>query len=248
MQVAESRREPNRFARSLFDGLPTRYDRLAELLSMGQNRRWRAAMVDAVAVSHPGSVLDVATGPGGVAVQLAQRTGAHVTGVDLTPEMLRQAARTVVRRRLPGRIALVQARGEQLPFPDATFDACTFTYLLRYVTDPGATVAELSRVVKPGGVLANLEFAVPAGLLWHPLWLLYTRLLLPLAGLAAGGREWFEVGRFLGPSISAHYRRYPLDWHVRAWEAAGLRDVTVRRMSVGGGLVMWARKPPAADG
>src|SRR5579875_1280007 len=116
---------------------------------MGQNRRWRAAMVDAVAVSDPGSVLDVATGPGGVAVQLARRTGAHVTGVDLTPEMLRQAARTVARRRLRDRIALVQARGEQLPFPDATFDACTFTYLLRYVTDPGATVAELSRVVKP---------------------------------------------------------------------------------------------------
>ena len=242
MQVAESRRRPNRFARQLFDGLPDRYDRLADVLSMGQDRRWRRAMVDAVASSSPTSVLDVATGPAGVALELAERTNAQVTGIDLTEEMLRAGVANVRSAGRAGRVSLLVGRGEQLPFADATFDALTFTYLLRYVADPAATIAELVRVVRPGAVVANLEFHVPPRPLWHPMWLLYTRVLLPAAGGIAGGREWFRVGRFLGPSISEHYRRYPTEWHVNTWRKAGIEDVEVRLMSLGGGLVMWGRK------
>ena len=234
--------DPNEFARRLFDGLPSRYDQLAEVLSLGQNQRWRRAMVDAVVDASPASVLDVATGPAGVALQLAARTGAKITGLDLTLEMLRAGAANVARSAHSRRVSLVAGRAEQLPFPDGTFDALTFTYLLRYVTDPGATVAELARVVKPGGVVAALEFHVPAGPLWHPLWLVYTRLVLPAAGYAAGGREWFEVGRFLGPSISEHWRRYPLSWQAEAWGRAGIVDVRWRVMSAGGGVVMWGTK------
>jgi demethylmenaquinone methyltransferase/2-methoxy-6-polyprenyl-1,4-benzoquinol methylase len=65
---------------------------------------------------------------------------------------------------------------------------------------------------------------------------------LPAAGWLTGGREWFEVGRFLGPSITDHYRRYPLDWHISAWRAAGIDEVRVRLMSLGGGLVMSGRR------
>jgi demethylmenaquinone methyltransferase / 2-methoxy-6-polyprenyl-1,4-benzoquinol methylase len=230
------------FARQLFDGLPDRYDRLAEVLSFGQNGRWRRAMVDPVAASRPAAVLDVATGPGGVARQLAARTEAHVTGVDITAEMLRRAARNLADDGGAPRITLLAGRAEQLPFPDATFDALTFTYLLRYVADPAATIAELVRVVRPGGMVASLEFHVPAGPAWRPLWWLYTRAVLPAAGYVTGGREWFEVGRFLGPSISQHYRRYPLDWHIGAWRDAGVTDVEAKTMSLGGGLVMWGRK------
>jgi demethylmenaquinone methyltransferase/2-methoxy-6-polyprenyl-1,4-benzoquinol methylase len=230
------------FARQLFDGLPERYDRLAEVLSLGQNGRWRRAMVDPVAADRPRSVLDVATGPGGVARQLAARTGAQVTGLDVTPEMLRRAARNVSGGPYRDRIDLVAGRAEQLPFPDRSFDALTFTYLLRYVADPAATIAELVRVVRPGGVVASLEFHVPAGPLWGPLWWLYTRAVLPAAGYATGGREWFEVGRFLGPSISQHYRRYPVAWQLETWRRAGVVDVQARVMSVGGGVVIWGRK------
>lgn len=242
MKVAESRRQPNRFARHLFDGLPHRYDRLAELLSMGQDARWRRAMVDPVVAASPTSVLDVATGPAGVALQLAQRSSAAVTGIDLTEEMLRVGVENIRRRARTDRVRLLVGRGEQLPFADATFDALTFTYLLRYVADPAATVRELVRVVRPGGVVANLEFHVPSGPVWHPLWLLYTRAVLPAAGYVTGGREWFDVGRFLGPSISEHYRQYPTAWHVDTWRDAGLNDVEVRLMSLGGGLVMSGRK------
>ncbi|HEY2044672.1 MAG TPA: class I SAM-dependent methyltransferase [Jatrophihabitans sp.] len=242
--LLRSRREPNRFARALFDGLPARYDRLAELLSFGQNGRWRSAMVDAIAGMDPPphQVLDVATGTAGVALLLDQRLAAQVTGVDITEKMLRRGRSRVAVRGKADRIQLLVGRAEALPFADNTFDALTFTYLMRYVADPAATMAELARVVRPGGQIANLEFAVPPNRLWRALWVFYTRLILPVAGLLTGGPEWFKVGRFLGPSISEHYRRYPVSWMQDAWREAGLESVTSRSMSLGGGLVMWGLK------
>jgi demethylmenaquinone methyltransferase / 2-methoxy-6-polyprenyl-1,4-benzoquinol methylase len=231
----------NRFARDLFDGLPDRYDRLAELLSFGQNGRWRAEMIGHV-IPADGVVLDVASGTAGVALQLAARSRARVAGVDLTEQMLRQGRRRVAAAGQRDRITLVTGRAEQLPFPDASFDALTFTYLLRYVRDPQGTLSELARVLKPGGMMASLEFCVPTGSLWHPAWWAYTRMMLPAGGMLLGGREWYRVGRFLGPNISAHYRRYPVAWTVEAWQKAGLADVGTRVMSLGGGLVMWGTR------
>jgi demethylmenaquinone methyltransferase / 2-methoxy-6-polyprenyl-1,4-benzoquinol methylase len=254
---------PNRFARDLFGPLPTRYDRLAEILSFGQNGRWRSAMVDHIvpAADGPaadgrtadggrerggdGVVLDVASGTAGVALQLEARRGVRVVGVDLTEEMLRQGHRRVAAAGRGQRVGLVTGRAEQLPFPDAHFDALTFTYLLRYVQDPQATLAELARVLRPGGTMASLEFCVPDGAVWGPAWWAYTRLLLPAGGLLLGGREWYRVGRFLGPNISAHYRRYPVSWTVQAWQKAGFTDVGTRIMSLGGGLVMWGTRAGA---
>jgi demethylmenaquinone methyltransferase / 2-methoxy-6-polyprenyl-1,4-benzoquinol methylase len=231
-----------RFARRLFSDLPDRYDRLAEWLSFGQNGRWRRAMVARVVPGQPQLVLDVATGTAGVALQLADRSPARVVGIDLTEAMVRRGRANVRAAGAGDRVQLVVGRGERLPFADATFDALTFTYLLRYVEDPEATLRELARVVRPGGVVANLEFLVPDRAFWRFWWWGYTRLVLPLAGAVTGGRSWFGVGRFLGPSISAHYRRFPLAWTVAAWRAAGLTDVGVQRMSLGGGLVMWGRR------
>jgi len=227
-------------ARELFAGLPRRYDLLAELLSFGQNRRWRRAMVDHAIAGAPPRVLDVATGTAGVATQLARRTHAHIIGIDLSEPMLRYGAGKVDRARLNGRIDLVLVTALQLPFPDGAFDALTFTYLLRYVDDVPATLAELARVVKPGGAIASLEFHVPPNRFWRMWWWLYTRMVLPLAGGLAG-RSWWNVGRFLGPSISQYYQRRPLPETVDAWAAAGIDDVGVRLMSLGGGLVMWGR-------
>ena len=247
---------PNRFARDLFDPLPARYDRLAEILSFGQNGRWRSAMVEKVLAPDGGGaadgggssdslILDVASGTAGVALQLEKRAGLRVVGVDLTEEMLREGHRRVASAGMGNRIGLIAGRAERLPFPDGHFDALTFTYLLRYVQDPQATLAELGRVLRPGGTMASLEFCDPAGTVWWPAWWAYTRLVLPAGGLALGGREWYRVGRFLGPNISAHYRRYPVSWTVRAWEKAGFTDVGARTMSLGGGLVMWGQRADA---
>ena len=240
MQLRASN-DPNRFARALFTGLPNRYDLLAEVLSLGQNRRWRQAMVDRIVPARPRRLLDVATGTAGVALRLTEQTDAFVTGVDLTEAMLRRGQANVAASAADGRVELLAGRAEELPFPDATFDAVTFTYLLRYVADPAATLRELTRVLKPASPMASLDFLVPRHSFWRWWWWLYTRVVLPVAG-SVGGRDWIAVGRFLGPNISAHYRRYPLGWTVEAWRDAGMTDVGVREMSLGGGLVMWGTK------
>jgi demethylmenaquinone methyltransferase/2-methoxy-6-polyprenyl-1,4-benzoquinol methylase len=243
-----ARSSTNRFAQDLFAPLPRHYDLLVDLLSLGQNRRWRRTMVDQVlhvdGVGPPNGsrlALDVATGTGGVASQLVERTSVDVVGIDLSEAMLRQAVDNMSRNGAAGRVVLTLGRAEQLPFPDESFDAVTFTYLLRYVDDPAATLSELTRVLRPGGHLASLEFCVPPNRFWRAWWWLYTRLVLPAAG-RAWGRGWYRVGRFLGPNISRHYARYPVSWHVDAWRKAGMTDVDTRLMSLGGGLVMWGRK------
>jgi demethylmenaquinone methyltransferase/2-methoxy-6-polyprenyl-1,4-benzoquinol methylase len=237
-----------RHARRLFSGIPANYDLLADLLSFGQNRRWRRTMVGraraglALMPTVRPRVLDVATGPAAVARDLARQVpGSAVVGIDQSPEMLGAGVALVRREGLDRRVRFVLGQGERLPFSDASFDAVTFTYLLRYVDDPGETLRELSRVLRPGGMLANLEFAVPTNPLWRWLWVLYTRAVLPALGRVVS-RSWFEVGRFLGPSISGFYRRYPLVEQLAMWRRAGVRGVRAKPMSLGGGIVIWGTK------
>jgi len=239
--MAVSRAE-NDFAVKLFRRLPERYDLLAEVLSFGQNGRWRAELVKHVIADDPPRVLDVATGTAGVAVAMARRSNAHITGVDVSEDMLAIGRQRVDAAGLDGRIDLEAARAEELPFAEGTFDAISFTYVLRYVGDPAATIGELARTLRPGGVMAGLDFFVPSNPFWHAAWWLYTRVVLPVAGLLLGGRAWWDVGRFLGPNISGHYRRWPLRRLLDAWDAAGMVDVRFRVMSLGGGIVMWGMK------
>jgi len=247
-----------RHALELFSGLGARYDTLSAVLSLGQDPRWRRALVSALAPAAGERVLDVATGTGMVAAELLAR-GCSVVGIDQSAEML-----AVARTRFAGvagggasdaggggsdpggaaRVRLIEGQAEALPFPDASFDALTFTYLLRYVDDPAATMRELARVIRPGGRIASLEFGLPP---WPPAraaWRLYTRAGLPVLGRLVS-REWGAVGRFLGPSIAGFYARHPLERIASYWRAAGLEDVRVRRMSLGGGVVMWARRSAA---
>jgi demethylmenaquinone methyltransferase/2-methoxy-6-polyprenyl-1,4-benzoquinol methylase len=222
-------------ARALFAPLGPTYDRNAALLSFGQDPRWRRFLVSRIEAGPRATVLDVATGTGAVARELLEQKGCTVVALDQSPEMLSEA-----RRRLPADVTLIEAHAEELPFPDATFDALTFTYLLRYVEDPAAVLRELARVVRRGGTIAGLEFAVPRGV-WRPLWELYVRVGLPAAGrvLSPG---WAEVGGFLGPSIRGFYDRYPEARLLELWWDAGIRDVRAHRLSLGAGIVTWGRR------
>ena len=231
--------ERKRNALALFAGLQDRYDLLSAALSFGQDPRWRRAMVAAVDAGPTERVLDVATGTGLVARELVRRYGCSVVGLDQSTEMLAGARRRLAREpALAKRIELVRGEAERLGFAEAEFDHLTFTYLLRYVDDPGATLAELARVVRPGGRIASLEFGLPDPPLWRPLWWLYTRIGLPGLGRLFG-RDWYEVGRFLGPSIEALYERWPLERQLELWTSAGISQVRQRRMSLGGGVVTW---------
>jgi demethylmenaquinone methyltransferase/2-methoxy-6-polyprenyl-1,4-benzoquinol methylase len=196
--------------------------------------------VSRVAARAGDTVLDVATGTAAVAIELARTHGCDVVGLDQSPEMLAAARGRVRAAGLEARIRLVEGTAEQLPFEDGSFAGLTFTYLLRYVDDPGATVAELARVVRSGGTIAGLEFGLPRGI-WRPLWELYVRVGLPLGGMAIS-RGWAEVGRFLGPSIREYHARLPLERQLELWHAAGIEDVRYRRLSLGGGIVTWGRR------
>jgi demethylmenaquinone methyltransferase / 2-methoxy-6-polyprenyl-1,4-benzoquinol methylase len=223
----------SRHARQLFAGIAISYERVATVLSLGQDPRWRHALVAAVRAKPEDQVLDVATGTGMVARTLERKYGCRVIGLDQSADMLAAGS-------MDGR-PLVRAQGERLPFADESFDHVTFTYLLRYVDDPAASLRELVRVLRPGGRLAALEFGVPANPVWRLLWRVYTRIGLPLAGRLLS-TSWRTVGDFLGPSIEQFYAVHPQAKLEYYWRAAGLEHVKVRRMSLGGGTVMSATK------
>ncbi len=229
-----------RQARELFAPLGPTYDRYANLLSFGQDPRWRSFLVSRIPADAQ-RVLDVASGTAAVAIELAgANAGRTVTGVDQSPEMLAAGRERVAHAGLSDRIELQEGRAEKLQFADGEFDSLTFTYLLRYVDDVPATLRELARVVRPGGTVAMLEFGLPRGV-WRPLWELYVRVGLPAAG-AVVSPSWGGVGRFLGPSIRDFWHEWPEPRLLEAWRGAGLTDVAARRLSVGGGIVVWGRR------
>jgi demethylmenaquinone methyltransferase/2-methoxy-6-polyprenyl-1,4-benzoquinol methylase len=231
-----------RHARSLFAGIAGEYEWMGAVLSFGQDARWRRAMVSTVNAIPGSTVLDVASGTGLVAREVAARKRVHVVALDPSEPMLRAGAPATREAGLAGQVMPVIGRAEALPFADGTFDAVTFTYLLRYVDDPEETMRELARVIRPGGSLSCVEFHEPDAGILRAGWWAYTRLAMPLLG-AAVSPAWRHTGRFLGPSISGFYARSPLPEQIRWWQAAGLRHVRSRVLSLGAGIVIWAVKP-----
>jgi demethylmenaquinone methyltransferase/2-methoxy-6-polyprenyl-1,4-benzoquinol methylase len=238
--VTECLTERNRAAQALFAPLGETYDRYARLLSFGQDPRWRTFLVERIEAGRESSVLDVACGTAAVSLELVRQYGCRVVGVDQSPEMLAAGRARIEAAGLDDRIELKEGRAEALPFEDAFFDALTFTYLLRYVDDPVATMKELARVVRPGGRIAMLDFSVPAGVA-RPAWELYVRVGLPVLGRAISP-GWGEVGSFLGPNIRGFWARNPVENIVAAWRNAGIDGVQGRRLSLGGGLVLWGTR------
>jgi demethylmenaquinone methyltransferase/2-methoxy-6-polyprenyl-1,4-benzoquinol methylase len=233
--------ERTRLARSLFASIAPKYPWAGALMSLGQDGRWRRTMVSKVNALPGSLVLDVASGTGLVARQLAAGKRFRVVALDPSEPMLRTGLPANELAGLASQIHPVLGQAEGLPFADDTFDAVTFTYLLRYVDDPEATLRELARVLRPGGTLACLEFHVPE----HPLvregWWLYTRAVLPAIG-AFVSPAWRRTGTFLGPHIRAFYDGSPLPEQIRWWQEAGLRHVRSRVMSLGSGIVIYGVK------
>ncbi len=228
---------------SLFTGAARGYDRLSQTLSLGQYRRWHARLAErarAHGLGRGDDVLDVATGTGLIAEDLVAATGCRVVGLDLTRAMLVAGTR---RRDAMGarHRGLLQGDAQRLPFRDEAFQGLTFSYLYRYVEDPAAVTRELARVVAPRGFVGMVEFHVPPAPVWRGLWKIHTRVGLPAAG-ALAGPGWYRVGRFLGPSIERLYAAHDTASLARIWRESGLVDVRVEPMSLGGGLVMTARK------
>jgi demethylmenaquinone methyltransferase/2-methoxy-6-polyprenyl-1,4-benzoquinol methylase len=233
-----------RHAVQLFRGLPDHYDRVGALMSFGQDPRWRRAVVDFIDPRPGMRILDVATGTGMVAFAQAAR-GAEVIGLDQSEAMLAGARARLQRTpALDGRLSFALGEAEALPYADGEFDALSFTYLLRYVDDRAATMRELARVVKPAGRIGMVEFGVPSDRTLRALWRIHTRAGLPLIGRAVS-REWYDVGRFLGPNIEQFHAVEP-DLP-RLWRDAGIGQATQRELSFGAGILVTGVRDRAAQ-
>src|SRR3989304_3940147 len=149
--------QPDETARHLFTGIAPNYDRPAEVLSLFQYSRWHRFLLSKLPPVDEARVLDMATGTGAVALKVARGTSAHVIGADVTRPMLARANTRAAREGLSRRLDLAECTAEAIPFVDGAFDAVIFTYLLRYVSDVPSTLRELTRVLKPGGVMLSLE-------------------------------------------------------------------------------------------
>ena len=229
------------FAQDLFDGIAPSYDTWAQVLTFFQYLPWRRFLVSQMAFRPGNLVLDVCTGTAGVAMEIAHHNKGRIVGLDASQLMLQAGVRAIEKQSLDGRVQLIQGRAEHLPFPDETFDTVVFTYLLRYVQDPDATIRELSRVLKPGGELLSLEFGIPETSWIQALWLIYNKVVMPVMTIPVS-RGWHRVGCFLGPSISGFCQRYPVDRIAAIWRGNGIPLVETRRLFKGVAIVMWGTK------
>ena len=229
--------DPNRFAQRLFAGIAPQYERTGALLSFGQDERWRRFLVSKTN-AVPGSwTLDVAAGTQLVSRELAARKNVRVVALDQSEPMLRAGREPNRLAGLDDRVHPVLGRAERLPFDDGAFDTVTFTYLLRYVEDPAATVGELARVVRPGGSIGMLEFHVPDASLARAGWWVHTRLVMPVLGTAVSP-AWARTAAFLGPNVSRFVAAHPLEEWVRWFQGAGIRHVRSRSFLLGSAVVL----------
>ena len=231
-----------RHARELFAPLGPTYDRYARLLSFGQDPRWRALP----RLAHPGETRRACSTSPPARRPSRSSSRARVPARDgdrHRPERgdARRRPRARRRGRARDRIELREGRAESLPFADAEFDALTFTYLLRYVDDPAATMRELARVVRPGGTIAMLEFGVPRGV-WRPLWELYVRVGLPARRRGRRRRRGARSAASSGRAFAASTSAYPVGACSSSGATPGSRDVHARRLSLGGGIVVWGTR------
>jgi demethylmenaquinone methyltransferase / 2-methoxy-6-polyprenyl-1,4-benzoquinol methylase len=234
------------FAQRLFAGIAGGYDMMGRALSLGQDPRWRRFLVSRATPEAGSRVLDVAAGTGLVSRALLHSGHRRIVALDQSEAMMRAGFGRRDCEEPPGSISLVVGEADRLPFPDRSFDVVTFTYLLRYVDEPGSTLLELSRVLRNGGLLAGLEFFRPDDPFARFAWRAYTYGVMPLLA-TMGSAEWGRTGRFLGPSIERFYREYPLAEQVRQWQAAGIRRVRSRPLTFGAAIVTWGTKD-AVDG
>ncbi len=190
------------YVRALFSRVPAEYDTLLGLLTFGQDKHWRASLVDKARPSPEGFVLDVATGTGLVAADFAERMRGIglVLGVDLTLSMLQTARARIRQKRLHDHTAWVLARAENLPFKENCFESASISLALRNVSDIFKTLGEMTRVTKRGGVVASLDFARPPNRVFRLIYYDYLLGLFPLAGRVVS-RAWARTLSYLGRSI-----------------------------------------------
>ena len=223
----------------MFDAIAARYDLLNHLLSAGIDRRWRARAIRSLGLTGRECVLDLCTGTGDLAIAAvhAQPSAARVVGVDFSGAMLRVGEIKLLKARLGDRIALVQGDATRIPLLDTSVDAVTIGFGIRNVEDMDTACAELHRVLKPGGRLAILEFAVPTMPGFRAVYGWYLHRVLPRIGRALS-RHNTAYG-YLPASISAFATP---DEFVKILRQAGFSAISPTRLTLGSVILYTARR------
>jgi len=230
---------PDRIA-GMFDAIALRYDLLNHLLSAGIDRRWRNRAIRALALTGAEQVLDLCTGTGDLAIAAATaRPGAaRVVGIDFAGAML-GVGRGKLRRAGLDLVTLVRADATRIPIGDATVDAVTIGFGIRNVEDMPAACREMRRVLKPGGRLAILEFAVPTAPGLSACYLWYLRHVLPRIGRAVSRHE--AAYGYLPASIGAFATP---DEFVTILRQASFSEISAVPLTFGSVILYTARRPP----
>jgi demethylmenaquinone methyltransferase/2-methoxy-6-polyprenyl-1,4-benzoquinol methylase len=223
----------------MFSKIAHRYDFLNHLLSMNVDRRWRNALVDMAGVGAHGRVLDVATGTGDVAIAFARRTeAAAIVGLDPSGGMLAVGGNKLRRRALEGRVRLIEGDALAIPFAGGTFDAVTIAFGLRNLPDYAAGIAEMARVLAPGGRLVILEFFPPRRGVFLRAYRFYLGNVLPLVGRVVSGSP--EAYRYLARSIEEFISHDEIRSYM---EGAGLSGVRAHRLTGGIATIYAGTRP-----
>jgi demethylmenaquinone methyltransferase/2-methoxy-6-polyprenyl-1,4-benzoquinol methylase len=184
----------------MFGTIAPRYDLLNRLLSLGIDKRWRRFAVTQIAYAENGHILDVATGTGDVALEIAARTppSVRITGVDFCKEMVELGIEKVKSSPFAERITMEVAPCEAIPFPDESFDSVTIAFGIRNVVDRLLGLEEMYRVLKTGGRVVILEFSTPSSKLFKALYYFYFLKVLPVIG---GLFSKFSAYKYLPDSV-----------------------------------------------
>jgi demethylmenaquinone methyltransferase/2-methoxy-6-polyprenyl-1,4-benzoquinol methylase len=234
---ADVSREASRIS-AMFDAIAPRYDFLNHLLSAGIDRSWRRRAIRSLHLSGRETVLDLCTGTGDLAIEARQAApgAALVLGVDFSSVMLELGVKKLRSRRLDNAIALVRGDASTIPVADRSVDAVTIAFGIRNVADRGAACREMLRVLKPGGRLAILEFAMPASPVVRWLYLSYFRHILPRIGAWISGHD--SAYAYLPASVDAFE---PAEF-VDLLRTSGFVDVTADPMTFASVFLYTARR------
>jgi demethylmenaquinone methyltransferase/2-methoxy-6-polyprenyl-1,4-benzoquinol methylase len=222
-------KSPDRIER-MFDAIAGRYDLLNHLLSAGIDRRWRRRAIQALALTGREVVVDLCTGTGDLAIAAVHATpgAARVVGIDFSSAMLRVGRTKLQRAQLDSRVALIRGDATRIPVGDGSVDAVTIAFGIRNVNNVQAACREMARVLRPGGRLAVLEFAVPETPFLGLAYLWYLHRVLPRIGRAISGSG--EAYGYLSASINAFTSPAEL---VKILRQAGFEDISTVRLTIG---------------